>query len=182
MNQIENTLIELTNLLNSNHINWALGGSCMLKLRGIELDVNDIDIMIHESDFEKCIELLNTVSMECEVKKSDVFKTRYYKKFKWNQTEIDCLSGMSIQLGLDLFEYQFDHKVSDIYLNGTVIPLCYIEDWFMLYQLMPNRGSKIIVIDEYFKSHMINKNRIQHLLDIKLPNQIREYLENYVKQ
>lgn len=181
MNQLEETLIQLAQLLNSNHINWALGGSALLKLRGIELDVNDIDIMIHENDFQSSIDLLKTVSIECEVKESEVFKTKYYKKFIWNNIHIDCMCGMALHLSNNTFNYQYDHKDKDIELDNTHIPLCYIEDWYILYHLMPNREKKISIIEKYFENYPIDKQRFDKLLQIDIPNNKRLLIETFIK-
>lgn len=179
MKNLDKTLIKLAQLLNSNHINWALGGSLLLKLSGIDLEVNDIDIMIHENDFESCISLLREVSFECEVKESDIFKTRYYRKFKWDTVEIDCMSGMSLHLSSHIFNYQYDHKDKDIKFDNTYIPLCYIEDWYILYHLMPHRESKVNMIEDYYKSHPINKSRINSLLELDIPYDKRIRIDAY---
>lgn len=182
MNELDRTLIQLAQLLNLNHINWALGGSALLKLSGIELDVNDIDIMIHENDFDSCIDLLRSVSIECEVIQSEIFKTKYYRKFIWNNIHIDCMGGMSIHLSNNVFNYQYDHKDKDVVLDNIYIPLCYIEDWYILYHLMPNRETKINMIEYYYNDHPINKLRINALLKLNIPNEKRIRINAFIDE
>lgn len=182
MNQLDKTLIQLAQLLNSNHINWALGGSALLKLKGIELDVNDIDIMIHEDDFEFCSDLLKSVSKECEVKESEIFKTKYYRKFIWDNIHIDCMSGMTLHLSNNVFNYQYDRKDQDIIFDNTCIPLCYIEDWYLLYHLMPNREIKVSIIEKYFENYHIDKQRFLKLLRLDIPNNKRLLIETFIKE
>lgn len=174
------TLIKLAHLLNSNHIKWAVGGSTLLKLSGIDINVNDLDIMIHESDFENAKTLLKTVAIECEIKESSLFKTKYYRKFKWDDTEIDCMSGISLNLSEGYFEYYFDHKDREVEINNEFIPLCYIEDWLILYHLMPNRASKIQCLEEYFTHHSINMNRINTLLTLNIPKSYRTKIDKFL--
>lgn len=182
MKSIEHTLYELARRLNSNQIHWSLGGSLMLKLRGIPMDVHDIDILVHAADFDLCCELLSQSSTELNVYESDVFKTKLYRKFKWNETEIDCMGGMSVQLPSMLFEYQFDHKDVDIIQDEHTIPLSYMEDWYLLYLLMPNRVSKLKCLESYFNQHSVNQERIHKLLSFHLPEQTIQTLKSLLKE
>lgn len=175
-------LLTLTKLLNSNQINWALGGSTLLKLRGIDIMAHDIDIMIHESDFEKGCRLLADLYDECEVKESTIFKTKYYRKFNLNGIEIDCMCGMSVIISDTLFEYPFDYKEYNILYKETSIPLCYIEDWYVLYHVMPNRESKVKVIEEYFTKNSINKDRINYLFGLNIPKEIKQLMESFIEK
>jgi len=170
-------LIKLAHLLNSNNINWAVGGSTLLKLRGIEIMAHDIDIMIHESDFEMACELLKHMCCECETKESNVFRTKFYRKFNWDGMEIDCMSGMCINLMDMEFNYPFDHKDYDILYRDTPIPLCYIEDWYVLYNLMPNREDKVKYIEAYLKENTINKLRFEYLHSLNIPLEIKRSIE-----
>lgn len=182
MEHIDSIFNQLAQLFNSNHINWALGGSLLLKLSGINVDVNDIDIMIQEKDFELCINLLKDVSIECEVQESEIFKTKYYRKFKWDNIEIDCMSGMCIHGSNHIFDYQFDHKEKDIKINHTIIPLCYIEDWYILYHLMPNRETKVRIIEQYFKHHSVNQLRFNYLLNLDIPYINRVLIDEFIQE
>jgi len=51
-NKIE-VLLKIANLFNENAITWNVGASCMLYLRDVVEDFNDIDLMIHIDDVEK---------------------------------------------------------------------------------------------------------------------------------
>ena len=182
MKDLDIILIKLTQLLNSNHINWALGGSLLLKLSGIELEVNDIDIMIHENDFESCINLLKDVSIECSTQTSEIFRTKYYRKFKWDNIQIDCMSGMNLHISNTSFEYQFDHKDKDIEIDPISIPLCYLEDWYILYHLMPNRENKVILLENYFMLHSFNQLRLNKLLEHDIPYDKRIRIDDFIKE
>ena len=48
-------------LLNQEGIVWELGGSLMLKQKGLVEVANDIDLLIAESDVERAHELLSTL-------------------------------------------------------------------------------------------------------------------------
>lgn len=179
MKNLDKVLIQLAELLNSNHINWALGGSKLLSMSGIELDVNDIDIMIHEHDFDCCLELLKGVSIECEVKESEIFKSKNYRKLCWDDIQIDCMSGMTIHLNENVFVYEFDCKDKDILFENISIPLCYLEDWYVLYNVMPHRESRIKIMEMFFMKHTFQANRYYSLLELNIPMDIRIKMNNF---
>lgn len=179
MKNLDKVLIQLAELLNSNHINWAIGGSKLLSLSGIKLEVNDIDIMIHEHDFDRCLELLKGVSIECEVKESEIFKSKNYRKLSWDNVQIDCMSGMIIHLNENVFVYKFDCKEKEILFENISIPLCYLEDWFVLYHVMPNRESKIKIMEKFFMKHSIQDRRYYALLELNIPKDIRIKMNDF---
>lgn len=174
-------LISLLKTLNTHQISWALGGSTLLKLRGIDCVPHDIDIMIHETDFEKGCKLLAQFCIEREVQESKYFKTKHYRKFNLNGVEIDCMSGMNIDVSQSLFEYTFDHKEYDILYKDEWVPLCYVEDWYVLYHVMPNRLSKVKIIEDYFRKHSINKQRMEYLINLNIPIEIKQRIESFME-
>lgn len=174
-------LVSLSKILNMHQINWALGGSTLLKLRGIECEPHDIDIMIHESDFDKGCNLLAQFCIECEVKESKYFKTKDYQKFNLNGIEIDCMSGMNIYGSQSLFEYTFDHKEYDILYKEEWVPVCYIEDWYVLYHVMPNRESKVKMIEDYFTKILLNKQRMEYLIRLNIPKDIQQRIKLFIE-
>ena len=179
MKDLDKVLVQLAKLLNSNLINWAVGGSKLLRLSGMELDVNDLDIMIHEHDFDRCIELLKSVSIECEVKESEIFKSKNYRKLCWDNVQIDCMSGMTIQLNENVFVYEFDCKDKEILYENISIPLCFLEDWYVLYHVMPHREAKIKIMEMFFMNHTIQDRRYYALLELNIPMDIRIKMNDF---
>ena len=174
-------LLELAEFLNSNKINWALGASFMMKLRSIEVDVNDIDLMIHERDFDHACQLISKHGIEKPISYSSVFQTERYKKFEYKDLSIDCMAGMTIHTDSRIIKYHFDQAESYVILGNANIPLCYLEDWYVLYRCMPNRQSKVEMIETYFINHRANKERIKKLLFIDLNDDDKQALMNLIR-
>jgi hypothetical protein len=92
------------------------------------------------------------------------------------------MSGMTLHLSNNVFNYQYDRKDQDIIFDNTCIPLCYIEDWYLLYHLMPNREIKVSIIEKYYEKHPIDKQRFLKLLRLDIPNNKRLLIETFIKE
>lgn len=170
------TIVKVSHEMNKESIRWAVGASMMLKLRGIDIEVHDIDLMVHEDDFELAHSCLLSFCEEIRVESSNLFKTRYFKRYSYMNTEIDLMSGMGIMHKTGLFNDRFETFEISVRYENVEIPLCYIEDWFVFYHLMPERTKTINRIDLYFSTHPINKARIIRILELNLPDSLRSEL------
>lgn len=173
---IENSLIKIAQVFNVNKINWAIGASTMLRLRGIEISVHDIDLMVSDNDFLLAHTLLSSFCVEQSVTESKLFKTLNFKRYTYNEIDIDLMAGFGIIHKEGLFDYHFKDYDGSTILNGVNIPLCYVEDWLVFYNLMPNRTNTIRLIDSYIVNHPLNRLRLDQLLELTLPQSVRNAL------
>jgi hypothetical protein len=177
--QLKLVICEVTQTFSENSILYGIGASTMLKLRGIDISVHDIDIMVKEDQFILAYKCLMTFCDEQIVEPSSLFKTTHFKRFSYRGIDIDLMSGISIVHESGIFKYNFDMAEKCLVLENTLIPICYMEDWFVFYHLMPNRVNTINLIKSYFLSHPLNKSRLLKIIDLTLPNELRQALLMY---
>ncbi|KZE79677.1 hypothetical protein AV654_15375 [Paenibacillus elgii] len=58
-------------------------------------------------------------------------------------------------------------------LEGVSIPLTPLEDWFVLYLLMPGRGGKADLIEGHLKRRGVRRDRLEAALRQPLPAEVR---------
>lgn len=55
------------------------------------------------------------------------------------------------------------------------IPLTSLEDWYVIYQLIPNRSAKVSLIEGYLRSNGIKRaDLLRRMLAQKLPPEVKE--------
>lgn len=58
------------------------------------------------------------------------------------------------------------------------IPLTSLEDWFVLYSIMPGREDKIVLLEEYFDLYGItNPDLLLNALKRKIPERIKNRID-----
>lgn len=178
--ELKHVLLEVTQKFNELSIIYGVGASTMIKLRGIDISVHDIDIMVKEDQFILAYDCLMTFCDEKLVEPSNLFKTSYFKRLNYKGIDIDLMSGMGIVHESGIFKYNFDRAEKCLELENTLIPICFMEDWFVFYHLMPNRVHTINLIKFYFLSHPVNKSRLLKIIELSLPNELRQALLMYI--
>ena len=75
------TIVKIAKQLNDKGVRYAVGGSVLLYLKGIDFNFNDLDLMIHEEDIAKVRETLSELG---EYHPMTVHLTlRYLKNLPW---------------------------------------------------------------------------------------------------
>lgn len=179
----KNILIKIAKELNQSKVTWAIGASMMLKLRDFDMNVHDIDIMVNQDDFELACTCLNNLGNEIVVEESKLFKTKYFKRYNCDGIEIDIMSGMGIIHKSGFFDYQFKFEdiEKELIIDTINLPLCYVEDWYIFYHLMPNRYETIQKIHDYFNNHQFNTQRFKKLLNLEIPYPIQLLLTELIE-
>jgi hypothetical protein len=124
----------IAKLFNDNGIKWGLGASACLKINGMNVDVNDFDLIIHPNSFDNAFRLLIELgSKSLEDKNIGVYNTGKFEKILLNGIEIDMISEFRILNDGVEFEYKPDFEkfecIEEVYLTP-------IWDWVELYRLM----------------------------------------------
>ncbi|MCJ7690082.1 MAG: hypothetical protein MUO60_12270, partial [Clostridiaceae bacterium] len=97
-----------------------------------------------------------------------------------NTFDIDVMAGLSINYDNGTFKYIFDQEsISCIKkINGVNIPLTSLEDWYVIYQLIPNREAKVKMIENYLLLNGIKKPALlERALRGNLPIEVRDKVE-----
>ena len=175
-----NTLSYIGEKLNNSNVQWGVGASILLNHYGIIDKPNDIDILIDIKDIEKADEILKSIGEKKIWEKSEAYSTKYFYEYIVNGFDIDVMSGLAIKHDKGVYRYIFDNSsVSEFKkIKGVSIPLTSLEDWYVIYQLIPSRESKVNMIEEYLLSNGIQKPALlQRALRNDLPIEVRYRVE-----
>lgn len=176
--QIDQELKSLQSLFKSYAIDWGIGASYLMYYRGIDVPVNDCDILIAEKDIITAQKILSNRYEKLPQKSKSIFKSSYFQTYQSEFFSIDVIAGFTIYDDKNYFEYSFTKESIDIHPNDPY-PLMYLEDWLMLYMTM-KRDFKVKLLDDYFKNHVINTERIKKLLKMNPSNRICNELKKYL--
>ncbi|HEO8418152.1 TPA: hypothetical protein VBX77_000112 [Yersinia enterocolitica] len=163
--------------INKNDISWGLGGSLLLHFYNLIDKPNDIDILVDEKDATKLNKCMLSIGKTKQVKRSDPFRTTYFSKYSLNDIDIDVMGGFGIQHNDGGYKLSFEKKsiVAHKKINGVDIPLCSLEDWYVLYWLIPNKQEKALLIENYLRANGV---KYPHLLK----NALKQHLPLHVKE
>lgn len=156
-NKMRKILARIAKELNRIDAIWAIGGSVMLSYYGLVENPNDIDIMVDENQIEKIDAAMQIIGIKRAWEKDAVYDSRYFYEFNIDGIDVDIMAGFQIHTPSGLYQYAFDAQsiTEEIKIEGEKIPVCSIEEWYVLYQMMPNRDAKVKLIEDHFKANGI---------------------------
>lgn len=175
-----NTLSYIGGKLNSSNIVWGVGASILLNQFGLIKKPNDIDIFIDIKDIEKADEVLKSISEKKKWEKTATYSTKYFYEYIIDGFDVDVMAGFAVNHINGVFEYTFDHNsISEFKrINGVNIPFTSLEDWYVIYQLIPNREAKVKIIESYLLLNGIKKPLLlERALKGNLPIEVREKIK-----
>lgn len=171
-----NTLSYIGKNLNDANVVWGVGGSLLLNKFELIDKPNDIDIFISIDEIEKADEILRTIGEKKKWEKTSTYSTKYFYEYVINGFDVDVMSGFAINHNDGIFRYIFDNNsISELkVINDVNIPFTSLEDWYVIYQLIPNREAKVKMIEKYILSNGIKNNfLLQRSLEGCLPAHVR---------
>jgi hypothetical protein len=170
-----NTLCQIGEKLNSAALVWGVGASVILNQFGLIEKPNDIDLMVTLEDMHQADLLLTSMGEKKENEKKHCYSTKVFNEYVVNGMDIDVMAGFGVFHDCGNYEYPFDQQsiVEHKLINGVRIPFTSLEDWYVLYQLMPNREPKVKLIENYLLTHGIeHPDLLERALAGNLPPEI----------
>lgn len=170
------TLAKIAKELNKEKILWAVGASLVLNNYGLIDNPNDIDILVDIKDIEKIDKILQTLGIKKSREKTDTYSTKYFYEYVIDGVDIDVMGGFIIKHVNGQYEYCFDNESITVIKNidEIDIPLTSLEDWYIIYQLIPGREYKVNIIEKYLlKNGLNNINLLNRALDKNLTEEVR---------
>lgn len=163
--QLKSTLVKITRRLNETDIMWALGASGVLNYHGLLDEMNDIDILVAKKDCQALEDVLKSMGYMKDFEPSDVYGTEYFREFVINEVDVDVMSNMKIFNHQVTYDYIFDHVsvVGTWALEDVKVPLTSLEEWYILYQMIPNREKKVQMIEGYLQENGANIKLLEKL-------------------
>jgi len=137
--------------LNWENIVWGLGASMLLNQYGLEDAPRDIDLLIDIKDHIRANQLFLKWGEQKEVEESPIYATEDFNRYVVKGVRIDVMAGFQIRHQNGVYRYPFDNRsITRVKsLEGIKIPLTALEDWYILYQLLPNRNEKVARIERH---------------------------------
>lgn len=156
---IFNTLSYIGEKLNENNVLWGVGASILLNQYDLAYEPNDIDILVHIKDIEKVDEILKNIGKKKVWEKEKTYSTKYFYEYVVNDIEIDVMSGLRINHGEGQYKHIFDSESISYRkeINNVSIPFTSLEDWYVIYQLIPKREKKVDFIGTYLRKNLVRK-------------------------
>lgn len=153
--KLKTVLAKTGALLNQNEILWGVGASVLLHQYNLVNNPNDIDIIIQETDIEKTDRILTEwgVKSGCKNNNSKIYSTDFFCEYNISGIDVDVMAGFKINIRDNkTYEYEFGKdSVPHYFLFDDIrIPFMTLEDWYILYQLMPEREYKVKLIEKHF--------------------------------
>lgn len=179
------TLCYVGKKLNEAGIIWGIGASILLNKYGFVHKPNDIDIFVKLEDIERADEILKNIGKKKKWEKDSTYSTKYFYEYVVNDIEIDVMAGLAINHSNGVFSYVFDQNSISEYewINGVSIPFTALEDWYVIYQLIPHRESKVEMIEKYLILNGFRKQElIERALQGCLPSEVRIKIEELLRK
>lgn len=169
---------------NKGGILWAVGASVMLNKYGLIDRPNDIDLLVDIKDIYKADCILKEMGNKKYREKVEEYATEYFYEYVINGSDVDVMAGLTINFSGGSYRYIFDKssisRIVDI--CGVDIPLTSLEDWYVLYQVIPNREKKVAMIENYLKENGIDRiDLLKRTLTRELPVEVRKKIEKLIE-
>lgn len=176
---MKKTLLEIAKTLNTNHIHWAVGGSLMLECFDLATNPQDIDLIVSIKDIKQADALLSVLGKKKRPTNNKMFATDYFYQYEINKVNVDLMAGFKIIHEEGIYAYPFDqHSIGEKIIDKDVkINYCALEDWYVLYALMPNRKHKTELLFNYLK---LNPSKHSFLLKRALQQPLPEKLKENI--
>ncbi len=145
------TLSRIGKALTEAGVGWAVGASVLLNRYNLAENPNDLDLLVCVEGAEKAAGLLAAMGETIPCVQSATYATRFFRKFRIDGTDVDMMAGFAINHPEGRYEYVFDDvSVASLEeMECAPVPFAALEDWYVVYQLIPGKEYKAVRIEEY---------------------------------
>lgn len=171
------TLVLIARVLNQADVQWGVGASVLLYYHGLIDAPHDIDIMTTEADADMVASILGGLGDEAFGDPGrSLYSTSRFLEYVIDGTEVDVMAGLAIRHEDGIYAFPFDDRAVTMRksVDGVTIPFTSLEDWYILYQLMPGREVKVKLIEDHLlNSGSANLSVLDRALARELPPHVR---------
>lgn len=165
---------------NESEIIWAVGGSLLLNYYGLVNDPKNIDILVDIKDVKIADSILKSIGKKRASEKKNEYSTLYYYEYVINGESVHLMAGITINHKEGSFKYVFNNSsiAKQKKVNGQVIPMTSLEDWLVLYDVVPMESKKVKLIENYIKKNGVKSPRsFKMALRGNLPYEVKNKVE-----
>jgi len=178
------TLVRIAHALNQAGVHWGIGASVLLYYYGLVDAPHDIDIVISEADADVVASILGGLGREAPGDPArSLYSTSRFLEYIVDGTDVDVMAGFAIRHQSGTYVFPFDDRSVTMRksVEGVTIPFSSLEDWYVLYQLMPGREAKVKLIEDYIRNHGIAAEvLLERALAAELPTHVRARVDELV--
>jgi hypothetical protein len=177
------TLVVIARALNQADVHWGVGASVLLYYHGLVDTPHDIDIMTSEADADMVASILGGLGNEVLGDPGrSLYSTSRFLEYVVDETDVDVMAGFAIKHGSGTYVFPFDEQSVTMKKNvdGAMIPFTSLEDWYVLYQLIPGRETKVKLIEDRLRSGRVDLSVLDRALARQLPPDVRTRIEGFL--
>ncbi|MCX6085187.1 MAG: hypothetical protein NTX94_01940 [Caldiserica bacterium] len=178
------TLVRIARALNQAGVHWGIGASVLLYYYGLVDAPHDIDIVISEADADVVASILGGLGREAPGDPArSLYSTSRFLEYIVDGTDVDVMAGFAIRHRSGTYVFPFDDRSVTMRksVDGVTIPFSSLEDWYVLYQLMPGREAKVKLIEDYIRSDGIaDEVLLERALAAELPPHVHARVDELV--
>ena len=132
---IKHALVDVVRRFNDEDVDYCVGGSVMLALRGIDVTVGDLDFVVNAADRD-AVERVFPDRVERE--QTDLWRSAWSFRAEWpvrtDTLGVDVMGDMSVIIdgGEAVFPVTSDESVA---LDGVIVKLAPLRHWYHLYRM-----------------------------------------------
>ncbi|MDO9100184.1 MAG: hypothetical protein Q7V53_05505 [Caldisericota bacterium] len=174
------TLVLVARTLNHAEALWGVGASTLLYYHGLVSEPHDIDIVTSETDIEVVAATLRGLGIEKLSEPGELYSTSRFLEYVVNGTDVDVMAGLAIKHADGTYVLPFDRRsiTAKRTEDGVTVPLMSLEDWYVVYQLIPGREPKVKLIEDHIlDSRCLDLELLDRELDLELPLHVRARIE-----
>ncbi|MCX6084553.1 MAG: hypothetical protein NT102_06275 [Caldiserica bacterium] len=177
-------LVEIGRALNQAGAHWGVGASVLLYYHCLVEKPHDIDIMIAEADADMVAAVLDGIGSETPGDPGrSLYSTTRFLEYLVDGTEVDIMAGFAIKHIGGTYVLPFDDWLvaTTRTESGVTIQFMSLEDWYVIYQLIPGREAKVKLIEERLQScGLVDLSVLDRALARELPPHVRARIERLV--
>ena len=178
-------LNRIAGALNESGVFWCVGASVLLHQYGLAENPHDIDLLVGLPDAERAAALLGAMGEVVPCGQSPTYSTVFFRRFRVDGCDVDLMAGFRVNHTNGCYEYIFDAaSITSIKeIGGPSIPFAALEDWYVVYQLIPGKEHKALRIEEHFHRNGIENPRLlERALEGCLPEAVRQRISVLLKK
>lgn len=163
--------------LNDSGVLWCVGASLLLHQYGLAENPHDIDLLVSLPDAEKAASILDGMGEALPCGGSTTYSTEFFRRFRIDGCDVDLMAGFRLNHASGSYEYPLDSASVAFRreVEGIPVPFAALEDWYVVYQLIPGKEYKAFRIEEYLLQHGIENPRfLAKALEGCLPEAVRQ--------
>lgn len=149
--------LSLIERFNEKGVNWAIGCSMDLFLRGVVDDFHDLDLIVDGESVKEVKNIMSELGAKLIATGGNGYcESDVYLHYQLGRVDVDVISGFRVMTFGTSYYYKYNKEEIDvIQVEGISIPLISLEAMYVLYFMMegwqPRRKFKRTLIEECFK-------------------------------